>query len=79
MAKRLNIVAIGQTSLGFALRQVIGGEVIPAEFGNEAVPDFDVVLIKAVAIGEAPFQNFLVRTPLADACAELVGTRREET
>lgn len=72
LAQRLDVVTIGQTGGGFAFFEVPGGKIVPAEFGDEAVPDLDVVLVKAPAGLITPLQNLGVTPARENMVAEFV-------
>jgi hypothetical protein len=61
---RLNIIATFEGAFLFATDKGLRQLVIPAPFGHESIPDFDLFLIGASAILETPIEDFLVSASL---------------
>ena len=72
MSESLDIASLLQPGRGFALLEMVRGKVIPAQFGNKTVPDFDVVFVKEMAVVLTPLQNLFVVATLLHSVAELV-------
>jgi len=67
-----DVLAVGEAGLRPLLHEALGGSVAPAALGHEAVPDFDLLGRRPVAVLAAPFEDFLVRAAFERALSQLV-------
>jgi hypothetical protein len=56
----LDVIAIAQPSLLLLGRHTGGGFITPAALGHEAIPDYDLLVIRAIAGFKTPGEDFLI-------------------
>src|SRR4051812_23650808 len=67
---RVNVGPVRGSAFLFCFVENGSGEIVPAELGNERVPDRQVSFVQATAVGVAPVQNLFVGPVLEDALAQ---------
>src|SRR5262245_2321893 len=68
----LNVGAIAETRFSLRFSELLTGIVPPATFPKKRVPDGNFFVARLAAMGEAPFEYFLIRSAFERTVHELV-------
>src|SRR6516225_7056756 len=76
---RLNVLPIAETCLFLRLSKLFARIVSPAAFAKKRIPDGNFFLAGPPTMGEAPFEDFLVRSALQRSLHKLLVIHSEKS
>src|ERR1044071_9693579 len=76
---RLNVLPIAETCLFLRLSKLFARIISPAAFTKERIPDGNFFVARPPTMGEAPFEDFLVRSALKRSLHKLVVIHSEKS
>src|SRR5262245_40749953 len=75
----LNVVAVAETCFFLRLSELLARIISPATFSKKRIPDGNFFIAGPPATGEAPFEDFFIRSALKRSLHKLIVIHSEKS